>query len=122
MNFKPRQIVCLEHKNTRLYSEVIQVVTKRQLCWVRPLMLVVLPNETRYLAEQEQLFDLRLTADLLWPESWFRPAFDTEVFSLVTPLHTLDFQSEDPQNARGRLNHFVNQVWQERKQSFPDSE
>ena len=31
-NFQPSQIVCLEHGNTCLYAEVIQVLEERQMC------------------------------------------------------------------------------------------
>ena len=41
LNFKPGQIVSLECGDACLHSEVIQVVEARQICWVRPLMLVV---------------------------------------------------------------------------------
>ncbi|NJL46715.1 MAG: hypothetical protein HC929_03450 [Leptolyngbyaceae cyanobacterium SM2_5_2] len=36
----PRPIVYLACQQTRLYGEVIQVLTERQRCWVRPLWLV----------------------------------------------------------------------------------
>ena len=41
--FKVSQIVCLEHQNNCLYGEVIQLIPKRQLCWFRPMCLVI-PN------------------------------------------------------------------------------
>ena len=43
--FQPRQILCLEHEQSRLYAEVIQVVQDRPVCWLRPLILEVLPRE-----------------------------------------------------------------------------
>lgn len=38
---KVNQIACLEHDNNNLYGEVIQLVPRRQLCWFRPLCLVI---------------------------------------------------------------------------------
>ena len=38
---KVNQIVCLEHQGNNLYGEVIQLITERQLCWFRPLCLVI---------------------------------------------------------------------------------
>lgn len=38
---KVNQIACLEHQNNNLYGEVIQLVPSRQLCWFRPLCLVI---------------------------------------------------------------------------------
>ena len=41
MALKVNQIVCLEHLGNNLYGEVIQLITERQLCWFRPLCLVI---------------------------------------------------------------------------------
>ena len=41
MALKVNQIVCLEHQGNNLYGEVIQLITERQLCWFRPLCLVI---------------------------------------------------------------------------------
>jgi hypothetical protein len=38
---KVNQIVCLEHQSSNLYGEVIQLIPHRQLCWFRPLCLVI---------------------------------------------------------------------------------
>lgn len=38
---KVNQIACLEHDNANLYGEVIQLVPLRQLCWFRPMCLVI---------------------------------------------------------------------------------
>ena len=41
----PSQILYLEHGSARLYAEAIQIVETRQLCWVRPTLLIQnLPN------------------------------------------------------------------------------
>lgn len=38
---KVSQIVCLEHQNSKLYGEVIQLIPHRKLCWFRPLCLLI---------------------------------------------------------------------------------
>lgn len=122
LDFEPRQIVCLEHQDTRLYAEVVQIASVRQICWARPLLLVELSNpsveywETAP-ASAESLCDLRQSADLLWPLSLFRPALDTEVIPLLACLHT----TVDPlasQQSHQRLRGFVERVWQAHPDKF----
>ena len=115
--FKPHQIVCLEYQNAYLYSEVIQVITSRQFCWVRPLMLSMTNNindssSLAHLFEQEKLIDLRLTSDLLLPLNLFRPALDTEVIHLIEQLNLSDSQSKNIPKARKQLNNFIHLFWQ----------
>lgn len=123
--FQPRQIVCLEHENTRLYTEVIEVVASRPVCWVRPVMLAVSigDNDPLVVASSQQLtlYDLRKGADLLWPASLFRPALDTEVIPLLVQLHDPDAQSEDNSDAHKQLSCFVRKVWQAYKSAFSAS-
>jgi hypothetical protein len=107
-NFKPYQIVCLKYEATCLYAEVIQVISARKMCWVRPLILV---RAIDYL-EIGTTYDLRQTADLIWPVSLFCPALDTEVIPLLAQLAPLDSSCEDIQTARQQLHVFMRQVWQ----------
>ncbi|MGB7444899.1 MAG: hypothetical protein WA919_27845 [Coleofasciculaceae cyanobacterium] len=121
--FQPNQIVCLEHDNTYLYSEVIEVVESRQTCWVRPLMLVVAAPGSGSLSivssDQLKLYDLRLGADLLWPTSLFRPAIDTEVIPLLLQLDDQATQiAHNSREAHQQLSFFVHQVWQFYKRDF----
>ena len=114
LNFKPGQIVSLECGDACLHSEVIQVVEARQVCWVRPLMLVVLVSGKDLcdrLSQEYTLSDLRDGADLLWPLSLFRAAVDTEVISLLTQLHSLDSEKKDAVIASRQLKDFVDRVW-----------
>ena len=120
MNFKPGQIVSLECGDACLHSEVIQVVEARQVCWVRPLMLVVLLSGKDLSAQWSQeytLSDLRDGADLLWPGSLFRAALDTEVISLLTQLQSLDSEKKDGAIASRQLRDFVDRVWE----AFPSA-
>ena len=124
--FQARQIVCLEHENTRLYTEVIEVVTARQVCWVRPLLLAVSPIGNHSLPplspEQLKLYDLRQGADLLWPASLFRPALDTEVIPLLVQLDNPDeVQQTNNCEAHKQLSCFVRKVWQASKSAFQAS-
>ena len=40
-SLKVNQIACLENDNDKLFGEVIQLVPQRQLCWFRPLFLLI---------------------------------------------------------------------------------
>ncbi len=120
LNFKRGQIVSLECGNACLHSEVIEVVQARQICWVRPLMLVGLVSEkdvSQQWPEQYTLSDLRDGADLLWPLSLFRAALDTEVISLLTQLQSLDSDRKDSTIASRQLRDFVDRVWE----AFPNA-
>ena len=108
-NFQSRQTVYLEHGDTRLYAEVIQVVEVRQRCWVRPLLLVVVPDDNQ-LFEALAIVDLRASADLLWPSTLFRPALDTEVIAFL-PFTSEPKVDRDP-TAQQQLSQFIYQVWQ----------
>ena len=118
LNFKSGQIVSLECGDACLHSEVIQVVEARQVCWVRPLMLVVLGSGNESSAEYT-LSDLRDGADLLWPLSLFRAAVDTEVISLLTQLHSLDSEKKDAVITSRQLRDFVDRVWEAYPSAFP---
>ncbi len=116
-DFQPRQIVCLEHEGTRLYAEVIQVVESRQVCWVRPLLLVEFPD-CNYPSIDPPLHDLRPSADLLWPLTLFRPALDTEVMPLLVGLLAEEPPPERDPVAQQQLNQFLHQVWHGRRSAF----
>ncbi|MFB2839461.1 hypothetical protein [Floridanema evergladense] len=117
VDFQPSQIVCLEHQETRLYAEVIQIVESRQVAWVRPLMLVVFLGD-RLDSEPFTLYDLSQGADLLWSSNLFRPALDTEVLPLFTHLQTSKTQGENQQLAHQQLQRFVRQLWQDYEGKF----
>lgn len=119
--FQPSQIVGLEHQETCLYAEVIQVVPSRQICWVRPLLLSVGAADDEAPPTQTIVWDLRLSADLLWPASLFRPAFDTEVLLLFSQLDVSDTTLANPQEASRQLSQFIHQVWQAHKNQFQAS-
>lgn len=109
-DFQPRQIVYLENGNQRLYAEVIQVVETRQMCWVRPLLLVTFPLDDTF-EHSPRVTDLRLSADLFWSSSLFRPAVDTDVIPFLVGLAT-EPADEGNLSAKSQLNQFVQRVWQ----------
>lgn len=116
-DFQPRQIVCLEHQHTCLYAEVIQVVESRQVCWVRPILLVEFPQGDRSFAAPLS-YDLRPTVDLLWSCALFRPALDTEILPFLAQLYATPLQQEPNSLARQQLNQFIVQLWQAQKNEF----
>ena len=114
--FTSHQIVCIEGKTAFLYSEVIQVIVQRQLCWARPLLLAKFNDASiaplANLPTTEQIIDLREGSDLLLPLSLFRAALDTEIIPLITQLNSIDSSLKDKQIASKQLNGFIHQVWQ----------
>ncbi|PSB30360.1 hypothetical protein [Chlorogloea sp. CCALA 695] len=108
-NFQPLQIVCLEHLTACLYAEVIQVVESRQVCWVRPLLLI------QHSTGDQSVIDLRSTIDLLWSLASFRPALDTEILPFLANIFTSAPPLQSSAHARQQLNSFVQQLWQSQK-------
>lgn len=115
--FQPCQIVCLEHEAARLYAEVVQVVEVRQICWARPLMLVVSSPDDE--TDVESWYDLRDGADLLCPIVLFRAALDVEVMPLLTRLYA-QHPGEDRKNGEAfqSLREFLEILWKAHPQSF----
>jgi len=107
--FQPRQIVFLECGTTRLYGEMIQVISARSRCWVRPLMLASWGANGL-----DAFYDLRQSADLVWHLNLFQPALDTEVIPLLAQLQAPDDPPAARPIARGQLNHFLKQVLRSR--------
>jgi hypothetical protein len=109
-NFQPQQIVFLEHGERRLYTEVIQVVVSRQLCWVRPLFMATI------IQEPPLVTDLRDGSDLLWPVNLFQPALDTEVIGLLSQVLAKEPKSEPDLIAKKQLHQFIHELWQANKE------
>ncbi|MDZ8096313.1 MAG: hypothetical protein RMZ42_30910 [Nostoc sp. DedQUE05] len=103
---QPGQIVSLEYGDRNLYAEVIQFVVSRQLCWVRPLLMVT------FIEESPLITDLRDASDLLWPANLFRPALDTEVITFLSQLLAKEPKTEADSVAKQQLNQFIHQLWQ----------
>jgi hypothetical protein len=103
--FYPCQIVCLEHQNYRLYSEVIQVISQRDSCWVRPLFLVITSEDS------QDVFDVHCVSDLIFPYSFFRPALDTEVIPLLTQLSKGNLSPQEEQISRAKFGELIKEIW-----------
>lgn len=144
--FQPRQILCLEHEQSRLYAEVIQVVSDRPVCWLRPLILEINPSNTvenvaddvapdnnspnlpsprekalsiETAQSPPKTYDLRLSADLLMPPALFRPALDTELIPLLGQINVGEFSLQDARVAHQLLRQFIHQVCQNHQEIFP---
>jgi hypothetical protein len=101
-NFHPNQVVCLDSEDTHLYAEVVQLIPSRQLCWVRPLILLSYaqwpplgwPPLDELILDSPlgsglgaQGMDLRSCSDLLLPGVLFRAAIDTEAIPILSYLY-----------------------------------
>jgi hypothetical protein len=118
--FKSGQIVCLKSDNYCLYGEVIQVITQRQLCWVRPLAIAITINTDNFSSKidaDREIIDLRSTSDLLLPLTLFRASYDTEAIYILTELATKQ-QTPDRQKMSIILNNFVQRIWQDNQKLF----
>ncbi len=123
-DFKPGQIVRLTCKTMSLYTEVIQVVPQRQICWVRPLLLVesIFNGEPNWGQSEPEsppiLYDLRQGSDLILPLSLFCAALDTEVIPLMMQLDAYSGKTPELSSAHQQLQTFVHQVWQTYPEAF----
>ena len=120
-SFAPYQIVCLEHQQSYLYGEVIQVIESKNLCWMRPLLLAVFPRVVGTVdnfLEAKELLDLRFTSDVAYPVALFRPALDTEVIPLIGQLEILDETKEPNSSSKQKLRQFLEQIWQDNQEYF----
>jgi hypothetical protein len=115
--FSPHQIVRLECDQTQLYAEVIQVLETRQMCWVRPIVLVrSAPSVSAdFWKEADQAADINWVTegpDLLWPLSQFNLALDTEVIPLLAagqaPKPDI---APSPHTPAQLLGQFVEKLW-----------
>ncbi|HEY9846219.1 MAG TPA: hypothetical protein V6D03_08480 [Candidatus Caenarcaniphilales bacterium] len=123
--FQVYQIVCLEHKDTSLYAEVIQVAAQRQTCWVRPLILVVCSDSTEQtlgLPLDPEIYDLRQQADLLWPARLFRAVLDTEALPLLARMQAWECPKANTGTAtlaaHQQFKQFIQQAWQADRHEF----
>lgn len=131
LNFGPGQIVGLNYYNSCLYAEVIQVVEVRNVCWVRPLMLIEGLSEQPedhfssfgFTPKSFTLYDLRQSPDLIWPTRLFRAALDTEVIHFLAQLEALEVNTPgvkrvNAYSAHQQLQDFIGQVWRAYPQVF----
>jgi hypothetical protein len=128
---RPSEFACLEHQNTLLYTEIIQVVEKRRRYWARPVLLCErLTQEDNLTESHPTVYDVRFCSDLLWPRSLFRSVLDTELIPL---LSRLDAELEAPfistktlsshlAESRQKLQQFTQRLWHIYPEAFRDPE
>ena len=120
--FSPHQVVCLEGKNKSLFCEVIDVITSRSLCWVRPVLLVMNYNPNLLNPKTSgDVYDLRFTADLLWKIDDFRNVLDVEYLEFFVQLEDFKFDEQQLQLAHQKLSYFVRDLSQNDRQLASDS-
>ncbi|WP_414527412.1 hypothetical protein [Nodularia chucula] len=116
LDFQAGQIVSLDHSDRNLFGEVIQVVVSRQLCWVRPLLLVSFTQESPLVT------DMRDASDLLWPINLFRPALDTEVITFLSQVLVKEPKNEPDSATKLEFHQFIHQIWQAYQQGVGSGE
>jgi hypothetical protein len=119
VQFSPNQVVCLEQEGLRLFGEVVQMVPLRSRCWVRPLAMAQVSEES---LELRLLYDLRESSHLVLPAQLFREALDTELIPLMSALFHPDKEdvagSTDGDVARQALHQLVRRVSMEQADAF----
>ncbi|MGF1522606.1 MAG: hypothetical protein ACFBSF_09855 [Leptolyngbyaceae cyanobacterium] len=91
MSSTPYQVVFIQHEESSLYGELIQVMTDRSTVWLRPLALCVeTPDQKTYM-----VFDVRNGPDIICPEYLYQPALDDGWLRLLEKMsnhqETCDF-------------------------------
>ena len=117
--FNPNQVVCLEGTNKSLFCEVIDTITSRSLCWVRPVLLVMNYDRARQLLADRnvivdnsdaKVYDLRFTADLLWRISDFDDVLDMEYIEFFSQLEDFKYDEQQLKLAHQKLSYFVKEL------------
>ena len=127
MSVVPSQILYLEHGSSRLYAEAIQIVSRRQVCWARPTLLIqILPEDGTSNARQAaisdaaqslehshlKMYDLDGCPDLIWPIEPFHLAYDLDFFSLLIQLKiTPEDCNQQTKASSCYLNDFIQSFW-----------
>lgn len=131
----PSQVLYLEHGSARLYAEAIQVVETRQLCWVRPTLLIqdlpIQQGDAQALADRQvaiataavspkssnlSFYDLENCSDLIWPTAFFSIAFDVDFFALLVQLKRCP--DNGTYRSQRQLNEFVRSFWLAHQDTF----
>ncbi|GAB4526712.1 MAG: hypothetical protein Tsb0014_07010 [Pleurocapsa sp.] len=121
--FQSGQIICLEHQDTCLYGEVIQIIPQREQCWFRPQFLAIYASNCELTDGETQVIRLSNSSDLLLPICLFRASWDTEVIPLLSQLGDLREDSQDEFSKSDSfycqyLHQFIYRVWQANQDKF----
>lgn len=121
--FTPHQIVFIEHQGTRLYTEVIQVIGDRQLCWVRPMALVpadlppiLYPSfPSNHPSGSPDPRRLGGVPDMIWPMAQLYPALDVDVLPLLNLAAQKSAEekpeSESDETIQQPFHQFIASLW-----------
>ncbi len=114
--FQAHQIVYLICDQHRLYTEVIEILSERQLAWVRPLALMtpedVLPlSASLDWGEIPPRADQPTIPDLLWPLNQFYPALDTDFVALWAMMPTPPHKGEQVAHS-AIISQFTRRLWE----------
>ena len=119
LNLQPAQIVYLEHEGCRVYAEVVQVVELRQICWVRPWVMIA--DGSAQQPKPEIIWtDLREGSDLLMPLQLFQPASDVDILPVLDYLYKKNInrnQGKSEANIHQELTKFIRGL----SAAFPES-
>lgn len=115
---EPNQIVCLEDGDTSLYAEVVQLAEGRNICWVRPLVLIIGQLPLIDTAASVEWYDLRNGSDLLCPIELLRVALDTEAIPALSYLSPPELDQKGDRSAHQQLHQFIRRLWQTHPEAF----
>ncbi|MGK7933380.1 MAG: hypothetical protein AB4041_18375 [Microcystaceae cyanobacterium] len=100
---QPSQIVCANTPNYQFFGEVIDVVTEREVCWVRPLLLVKK-------GEEDIKIDVRQGSDIVFPLSCFEPALDGDILPFLNDLVKDDYDGSSFIPNHPQLTQFLREL------------
>ncbi len=100
-----QQVICLEHKNCRLYASIIQFIKLQQTYWIRPLFLV------EHSPTKPRIVSLHPTSDVIVPKGSFREVWDTEILEFWTELYDDSNIYNDNLAGRKELQRFLRAVF-----------
>jgi hypothetical protein len=103
----PSQIVSASTPNYQFFGEVIDVVTDRGVCWVRPLLLVKK-------GEEDTKIDVRQGSDLVFPLFYFEPALDGDILPFLNDLVKDDDEGASFVSNHPQLTQFLRELLNQR--------
>lgn len=105
---QPSQIVRASTLNYQFFGEVIDVVTEREVCWIRPLLLV-------QKGEKETKIDVRQGSDIVFPLSCFEPALDGDLLPFLNDLVKDDYYGSTFVSNHPQLTQFLRELLKQNK-------
>ena len=106
------QVVYIQCGNARLYGELVQHITERHNCWLRPLSLLF----SQPLNGQPEFLDLRDGPDIICSDELIRPVMDLDWLVILEQLTASKTGCDYPQ-ANQYLRQFLAQLASQRSVS-----